>query len=74
MQWVDLQFMRNPNNWGNKSRLVTDSWDPATWVLSDWFYKDWETPVHTGHRRAIMVGYLDGHAKFLVQEPTRSFK
>ncbi|MDI9602423.1 MAG: prepilin-type N-terminal cleavage/methylation domain-containing protein [Armatimonadota bacterium] len=74
MQWVDLQFMRNPNNWGNRNRLVTDSWDPATWVLSDWFFKDWETPVHTGHRRAIMVGYLDGHAKFLVQEPTRSFK
>lgn len=74
MQWVDLQFMRNPNNWGNKVRLLTDSWEPGTWVVSDWFYKDWETPVHTGHKRAMVVGYLDGHAKFLVSEPTNSFE
>jgi len=74
MQWVDKQFLANPANWGNAPRLVTDGWEPGTWVVSDWFWKDWPTPVHTGHHRAMMVGYLDGHAKFLVNEPTNSFE
>jgi prepilin-type N-terminal cleavage/methylation domain-containing protein len=74
MQWVDFRFLRNPQNWGNRPRCLHDSWDPMTWVCSDWFKKNWASPVHTGHRRAMMVGYLDGHAKFLVHQPIESFK
>ncbi len=74
MQWVDKQFLTNPNNWGNKPRQVTDGWEPTTWIVSDYFYKETAYPVHVGHRRAMVVGYLDGHAKFLVQQPTTQFK
>ena len=74
MQWVDKQFLNSPANWGNRVRLLTDGWDPGTWVMSDFFYKDSATPVHSGHRRAIVVGYIDGHAKFLVHQPTCCFE
>ena len=71
-QWVDAQFLRQ--NWGNQVRLVSDTWDGGCWLVSDWFFKDLYATVHTGHRRAMNVGYTDGHVKFLVGQPIADFR
>lgn len=56
-------------------RILTESSDPACWLMSDWFRRLCPVWPHQRDKAAgILVLHLDGHVKFIAGEPVRSFK
>jgi prepilin-type N-terminal cleavage/methylation domain-containing protein/prepilin-type processing-associated H-X9-DG protein len=56
-------------------RLLRESSDSQSWLLSDWFRKKCPTwPHNRGKGGGILVAFLDGHVKFLGGEPVRNYQ
>jgi len=57
------------------SRLLSESSDGDSWLMSDWFRKKCPVWPHQRSKAAgILVQYLDGHVEFIAGEPINSFK
>jgi len=70
--WISWGFL--PNSVGqNYPRVMTEQWDTDYWLLSDWFCKLNDIPIH-GVKGGMNIAYVDGHVKFWPRQAVNNFK
>ena len=70
--WVDRGFIVTSTGWGNNTRIMSEQWDTDYWLLSDWFCKLNDQPIH-GVKGGMNIAYVDGHVKFWPRQAVNNF-
>jgi prepilin-type N-terminal cleavage/methylation domain-containing protein/prepilin-type processing-associated H-X9-DG protein len=71
--WVDKGFLQSSAGWGNNTRIMGEQWDSDYWLLSDFFCKPNDQPIH-GVKGGMNIAYVDGHVKFWPRQAVNNFK
>lgn len=73
LTWIDKGFLVTSAGWGNNTRIMGEQWDTDYWLLSDWFCKPLDNPIHDV-KGGINIAYVDGHVKFWPRQAVNNFR
>ncbi len=71
-RWIDRSFL--VQKWGDKPRVMSESWEMDYWLAADWFCKPSGTHgLHGGEYASTNVLYMDGHTKYWARQASDNF-